>query len=40
MRQPHFIIIAWLFSLLTACSNSPDHPQKAHQLPATPIMWG
>ena len=34
MRLQHFIVIAWLFSLLTACSNSPDHPQKAHQLPA------
>ena len=34
MRQQHLIIIAWLFSLLTACSNSPDHPQMADQLPA------
>lgn len=34
MRQQHLIIIAWLFSLLTACSNSPDHPQMAGQLPA------
>ena len=34
MRQQHLIIVAWLFSLLTACSNSPDHPQMAGQLPA------
>lgn len=34
MRQQHLIIVAWLFSLLTACSNSPDHPQMVGQLPA------